>query len=233
MASPALVVVLLTVPSLAQRHGASRGFSGHSGPASHGSFAGHGSMIHGGPSFSRGARFGGNFRSGHRSSFFSPRHFRRFNRPRFFYGVSPWFNYGFPGYYGYPYYGDYDYSSPQAYPADDNSSAYNNQSGDAQAERDARQNQVDRLEDEVARLRNEKEPVNSSAQGRPEIHASTVLIFRDHHTRDVQNYAIVVETLWVFDAQKAMKYPIDSLDVPATTKANDDRGIDFRLPESQ
>jgi hypothetical protein len=189
-------------------------------------------MINRGRSFSGGARFGGNFRSGHRSPFFASRHFARSHRPYFFSGVSPWFNYGYPGSYGYPYYGDYDYSSSDAYPAYDNSGGDRNPAGYGQQDRDVQQDQIDRLEDEVARLRNEneKESVRSSSQARPEIHAATVLIFRDHHAQDVQNYAIVGETLWVLDARQATKIPVDSLDVPATAKANDDRGIDFRLP---
>jgi len=56
-----------------------------------------------------------------------------------------------------------------------------------------------------------------------------VLVFRDHHSEEIQNFAIVGETLWVFTEQRARKIPIAALDVPATTKANDSRGIDFRL----
>jgi hypothetical protein len=60
----------------------------------------------------------------------------------------------------------------------------------------------------------------------------TVLIFRDQHQQEVQNYAIVGQTLWTFAPQKTQKIPLSDLDIPATTKANDERGIDFRLPNS-
>jgi hypothetical protein len=234
MARPALVAVLLAVPLLAQRHGASGGFAGHSGPVSRGSFAGHFSnpghpMMNRGSSFSGsrhlgGPRFGNNFRGGLRSPFLSrSRRFSRFNRPRFFYGVSPWLSYGYPGYYGDPYYDNYDDSSDNSYPAYNYAGGYDNQSGQME------QDKIDRLEGEVAQLREERNSTRS-AQAKAEIRASTVLIFRDQHAQEVQNYAIVGDTLWVFDAQKAAKIPVDNLDVPATTKANDDRGLDFRLP---
>ena len=60
---------------------------------------------------------------------------------------------------------------------------------------------------------------------------TTVLVFRDQHTEEVGNYAIVGPTLWIFTEQQARKVPVDSLDIAATKKANDDRGVDFRLPE--
>ncbi len=61
---------------------------------------------------------------------------------------------------------------------------------------------------------------------------ATVLVFRDQHQREIRNYAIVDEMLWIFSPQRIEKVPLAILDVPATIKANDDRGIDFRLPES-
>ncbi len=63
-----------------------------------------------------------------------------------------------------------------------------------------------------------------------EIRAGTVLVFRDRHSEEIQNYAIVGKTVWVFTEQRARKIPIAELNIPATTKANEARGIDFRLP---
>ena len=60
----------------------------------------------------------------------------------------------------------------------------------------------------------------------------TVLVFRDQHQQEVQNYAIVGQTLWNFAPQRTQKIPLSDLDVAATTKANDDRGVDFRVPGS-
>jgi len=60
----------------------------------------------------------------------------------------------------------------------------------------------------------------------------TVLVFRDQHQREIQNYAIVGQTLWSFSPQRTEKISLAQLDIPATTKANDDRGVDFRLPRA-
>jgi len=61
---------------------------------------------------------------------------------------------------------------------------------------------------------------------------ATVLVFRDQHKQEVQNYAIVGRTLWTFAPQHTQKIPLSDLDLPATTKANDERGVDFRVPGS-
>jgi hypothetical protein len=59
---------------------------------------------------------------------------------------------------------------------------------------------------------------------------ATVLIFKDGHKSEVQNYAIVGETLFDFTDGRSHKILLADLDLPATLKANDDRGVDFRLP---
>ncbi len=127
--------------------------------------------------------------------------------------------------YSYPAqsYPNYVYASP------DNSGAYDQNS-------QIQQDEIDRLNQEVARLRDERQPQPPSSYPLPsppkaQVHAETVLVFRDRHTEEIQNYAIVGKTLWVFTEQRSRKIPVAELDVPATTKANEDRGIDFRLPE--
>jgi hypothetical protein len=58
----------------------------------------------------------------------------------------------------------------------------------------------------------------------------TMLVFRDQHKEEIRNYAIVGQTLWNFAPQHTEKIPLSDLDLPATTKANDDRGLTFRVP---
>jgi hypothetical protein len=65
---------------------------------------------------------------------------------------------------------------------------------------------------------------------RTEAVPATVLVFRDQHKQEVQNYAIVGQTLWAFAPPHTQKIPLSDLDIPATTRANDERGVDFRLP---
>lgn len=63
---------------------------------------------------------------------------------------------------------------------------------------------------------------------------STVLVFKDGHRSDVLNYAIVGDTLFNLDlaAGRTRKILLADLDLPATHKANDDRGVDFQIPAS-
>jgi hypothetical protein len=60
----------------------------------------------------------------------------------------------------------------------------------------------------------------------------TVLVFRDQHKQEVENYAIVGDTLWNFAPQETVKIPLSNLDISATIKANQDRGITFSVPDS-
>lgn len=60
----------------------------------------------------------------------------------------------------------------------------------------------------------------------------TVLVFRDQRKQEIENYAIVGETLWNFAPQQTMQIPLSDLDIPATIKANQDRGIRFSVPAS-
>lgn len=57
----------------------------------------------------------------------------------------------------------------------------------------------------------------------------TVLVFRDGHKQEVGNYAIMGQTVYVFD-NRAQKISLADLDVPSTVKTNDDRGMEFKLP---
>jgi len=57
----------------------------------------------------------------------------------------------------------------------------------------------------------------------------SVLVFRDGHHQEVSNYAIMGQTVYVFD-QRPQKIALADLDVPATIKANDERGLEFNIP---
>lgn len=67
----------------------------------------------------------------------------------------------------------------------------------------------------------------------PEVVPNTVLVFRDGHKEEVQNYAIVGQTLWNFAPQHRQKIPLSDLDLQATAKANEERGVDFHVPNLQ
>jgi hypothetical protein len=58
----------------------------------------------------------------------------------------------------------------------------------------------------------------------------TLLVFKDGHKVGVQNYAILGDTLYDMTPGHSRKVVIADLDLEATVKENDQRGIDFRLP---
>ncbi len=142
---------------------------------------------------------------------------------------------GYPcrGGYGYPwgYYGGYD-----PYWWGDSGPSYDQDQQD-QVGLAEEMNQQSLAEQQ---MRQQSDP-NASAQPAPRPHqperteavSPTVLIFRDQHKQEVQNYAIVGQTLWNFAPQRTEKIPLSDLDIPATTKVNEDRGVSFRLPAGQ
>jgi hypothetical protein len=73
-------------------------------------------------------------------------------------------------------------------------------------------------------------PVREEEKQGTAIIPATALVFRDQHRQEVDNYAIVGQTLWVFAPKQAQKIALPDLDVPATVKANEDRGVTFRIP---
>ena len=180
----------------------------------------------GGPALSSSQRFsrhsGIRFGSGFRRPGFRP----RFRHRAFFSSYSPYYF----GYSAYPlYYGDDSYAAADYYPGYD---YYGNASSQASNDIARQQQDIDRLENEVATLREERETRPVGPQKAPAEVSSppTVLVFRDRHTQEVQNYAVVGGTLWIFNEQHATKLPLSWLDIEATAKANDERGVDFRVP---
>ena len=249
----AVCAAALVGSSSAQMHGGSRGGAsigrgGFSSSGSRGGFSSSGAGFHGGGSLGVGSRSGAGFNTAiHQGSFRSGTSFRGLHRPGFgprhfgnrvfFSTYSP----GFYGYYGYPaYYGGDFYPSADYYPSYDyyGPSYYSAQNDIAQQQQDMQQQDINRLEDEVARLRVQRESQpetreapTSQPESRSVVSTPTLLVFHDKHTQEVQNYAIVGGTLWIFSAQRATKLPLSWLDIEATTKANEDRGVNFQIPK--
>jgi len=77
---------------------------------------------------------------------------------------------------------------------------------------------------------------NAPAQSKPEVEAAdqqqTVLVFKDGTRREVLNYAIVGSMLYDLSNGLTRKVALAELDLPATVKQNDDRGVEFQLPAS-
>jgi hypothetical protein len=216
----AMICGLAVLPTLAQRAGA------HGAGGSGRNVSGMG-MGPGHPSFSSAprARFGVPFHSGmhHGCSGCSFRHTKHVH-------FQVW-----PYAYRYPYYGyGLGYSS------------YSPSSG-AQDDRSDLARQIDDLSEEVQRLRQRQEesayeppqigaPENNatgmalriSAESRKDL--PTILVFRDQRIQEVQNYAIMGNDLVVVGDQRSTKIPLERLDLAATAKLNDERGVDFIVP---
>jgi len=214
----ALAGLLLAAPLWAQMRGG-RGFAA----GSHfGGFHGGGFR---GPV--RGPFFGGGF--GHRPGFFfrgSP--FFTGHRSRFFFGAS----FGSPFYYPYYGYAAYPYSYPVVVETPPPPAYYPEQyqeQGDLRRDIDVLTGKVDRLQQDVESRMPAPRPRARQQDETP--HPTTILVFRDQHTREVQNYAIVGETVWILDEKKADKLSLSDLDLDATHRVNDQRGVDFYLPQ--
>ena len=60
----------------------------------------------------------------------------------------------------------------------------------------------------------------------------TLLIFKDGRTLEVANYAILGQTLFDLSPRHRHKFAIRDLDLEATRKQNDERGVTFQLPQT-
>jgi hypothetical protein len=57
-----------------------------------------------------------------------------------------------------------------------------------------------------------------------------VLVFLDKRIQEIKNYAVMNETLVVFDGTRSKRIPLADVDLAATMKLNDERGLDFQIP---
>jgi len=230
----AFSLILLSLPVWAQRHGSGGGGSHFSSSSSGHSFGGssfsasHGGSYGGNVVHSSGVRSAG--AQGAHSSYASP-NYRRRTVSKFVY-YYPYGNYYRYGAY-YPYYGWYSGwpGYQMGYQTDDQ-----NQTADAYADtsnpgpyRDdsGLQSDVQALSGKIDRLQADVEARN---RPKPEQEPATALVFRDQHVEEVHNYAIAGGMLWVLNDEAAKKIPLAQLDLDATVKMNDDRGVDFQVP---
>ncbi len=119
----------------------------------------------------------------------------------------------------------------------------------------------ERLRDEVERLREEREfrydrlespenprgreneegfPPRSRWRAQPGPKRTTpeevrpiILVYRNGRRLEVLNYAVIGQTLWDFSEQHARKVLLSELDLDATARLNEERGVEFPLPGSQ
>jgi hypothetical protein len=153
------------------------------------------------------------------------------------YGYYPYYGYGSP--YGYGYYIPSSLSYV-GFPSD-----YQSDQAGAEADAEGPQGyyppedelagQVQQLGDEVAQLQQGQAYDGGGPPGAApaEPLLPTVLVYRDGHKMEVQNYAIYGQTVWVFGDQITRKVAFADLDLDGTKKLNDQRGVEFDIPASR
>ncbi len=60
----------------------------------------------------------------------------------------------------------------------------------------------------------------------------TILVFKDGHQLEVQNYAVISQTLYDLTLGHRRKIALAELNLPETERLNEDRGVLFELPPS-
>jgi len=212
-------VVMLASASLAQTaHGVpssvtSSGF-GHGGSAPRGLAPSVGSVNFGGVPSANRSGHGVGTGSSHRS----------YNPP---YNANRRNNYGYGGVYGVPYFypyvsDDVDSGSPDDDEYDGGPTIFDRRGPGTPVAQDSEPAYSDMT-------------AQNSRPGRdetPSDQPDTVLIFKDGHSLEIENYAIVGPTLYDLSSGQHHKIALADLDLAATAKQNDERGVDFQVPNS-
>jgi hypothetical protein len=83
----------------------------------------------------------------------------------------------------------------------------------------------------AARERSGAEPRAARPQSAvQELPLNTTLVFRNGQRIQIHNYAIVGQTIWIFDEKTAKKMTLAQLDLNATKRVNEENGVLFLLP---
>lgn len=165
------------------------------------------------------------------------------------------FRNGFGGFGGYPiYYNPYGYTNTQSMdqpqPAASNYEQPVDDEGPGltvferrreyqligESPRYQREQEQRYADSRIAGKSDEKKDDVTTVVAPPEEVVSTILIFRDGSHREVRNYALMGSSIYdlsVKPGQGKMKILLADLDIPATIAANDQRGIDFKVPSTK
>jgi hypothetical protein len=92
--------------------------------------------------------------------------------------------------------------------------------------------QVQRLSEEIDRLKNaqnaQQDPPQPVAAADPQPPAPPItLVLRNGKQLEVQNYAVMDQTFWDFSSQPGRRIPIASIDVDASIRLNEAKGVEF------
>jgi hypothetical protein len=159
-------------------------------------------------------------------------HHHHFRHSFFF--AEPFFGYSaFDPFYD-NYWNPYSFG-PYGYDPNAGMSTYNDLSGEVgnlSSQVQQLQNENDTLQAELDEDRQPPPAPAASSSGLTSSGPPTVLVYNDGHQIQVQNYAIVGQTLWILSDNRASKVPLADLDLKQTIKVNEDRGVEFLGPAS-
>jgi len=86
--------------------------------------------------------------------------------------------------------------------------------------------EVQQLQAELAAARGQSNTTSAAAQNAPAVN----LILKDERRIEAAGYALVGSTLWILNAHDATKISLSDVDVDATQKKNQKRGINVVIP---
>ena len=241
-AAVALMAGLVALPLCAQRPTGRNSSAGHSSPASHSGI--HASAPRGstppahrgfaGPALNRQAisarsaasrpvyNSRGSLSGGAGSG--DPEH-RHHRRPY----VSP---YGSRGVYGGPGYGEFGWINPYPLGYPETDSTDDSAAAPDQASAGGYDSEPDEQFQPPPRELYQPPTGLWNASPAPENEQAVTLIFKDGRPAEqIHNYILTRATLFVGDGQRR-EISTDQLDLAATAKANQDQGVDFRLPDA-
>lgn len=143
---------------------------------------------------------------------------------------------GFVPFYGAPYTPIIVMQAPDEEPAEDDYSGGPTIFDRRGSGRSNRDNYEDRYAERSRGDERESQPAATAQVTQPlppePDQPQTVLVFKDGHQLEVQNYAVIGDQLYDLTPGHRRKIALAELDLVATAKQNDDRGIDFELPIS-
>jgi hypothetical protein len=165
-----------------------------------------------------------------------------FDRRDFFFGTgfSPFFNnWGWGGGWyagGWPYAVDYgvsNYDQAELYQSQvaQDARLQTEMQDDERRQMELEQELADQRAADAASRAAQRAPQSTSTPTEREL-PPTVLVYRDHHEVELRNYAIAGNTIFDLGPHWTRKISISDLDIPATISANEERGIQFKLPNS-
>jgi hypothetical protein len=169
------------------------------------------------PGFRRG--FGSGFDRGFR------RGFRGFDNRSVV--ISPFFGFPFFSAGIDPFYSGPIFTAPPFITPDQTIQSIGNQTGeDLRSQIGQLTTEVQQLQAELAAARGQSTPTSAAAQNAPAV----ILILKDGRRIEAAGYALVGSTLWILNAEDATKISLSDVDVDATQKENQNRGINVVIP---